>query len=137
MRLKQEGVSLIEVLITIVVMSFGLLALASFQVKSLSYLSLSNQYYQVTAVAESISENIRANGISNFSITCELQICNIDSDNYLKEQLESIATPEIKATASSDASGVVKINIEWVEKRLSILDRNNDERSNYELQVLL
>lgn len=58
---RQQGVSMIEILITIVVMSFGFLSLASFQMGTLSHLAGSQQHFLATSLASSIGETIRAN----------------------------------------------------------------------------
>ena len=62
----QQGVSMIEVLITIVVMSFGFLSLASFQMATLGHLSGNNQDYVATILAASMGESLRSN-LSNLA----------------------------------------------------------------------
>ncbi|MFT5708456.1 MAG: type IV pilus assembly protein PilV, partial [Oceanospirillaceae bacterium] len=58
----QRGVSLIEVLITLLVVSIGLLGLASLQLKSMSLSSASNQRQQAINLAHDISDRIFVNG---------------------------------------------------------------------------
>lgn len=79
MRSAQQGVSMIEVLITIAVMSFGFLSLASFQLASLKHLSGSNQDYVATMLASSMGESIRAN-IDNLD-----DYDNADTSNFTKD----------------------------------------------------
>lgn len=58
----QRGVSLIEVLITVLVVSIGLLGLASLQLKSMSLSSASNKRQQAINLAHDISDRIFVNG---------------------------------------------------------------------------
>ena len=63
LKLNQEdGVSLIEVLITVLVVSIGLLGLATLQLKSMSLSQASNQRQQAINLAQDISDSIFVNG---------------------------------------------------------------------------
>jgi type IV pilus assembly protein PilV len=57
----QKGVATIEVLITMVVMAFGLLSLLALQFNSLSYVRSANENYLAASLAQSIGESMRAN----------------------------------------------------------------------------
>lgn len=57
----QSGIALMEVLITMVVIAFGLLALLSLQTKTMLSATQSNQYYVATVAAQEMGERIRAN----------------------------------------------------------------------------
>jgi len=61
MRLRQSGVTMIEVMITIVILSIGLLGLASLQMSSLR-LNLSAHYHGIAAQqARDMADRMRAN----------------------------------------------------------------------------
>jgi type IV pilus assembly protein PilV len=60
-RVKQSGISLIEVLVSIVIASIGLLALAGVNATSVRYTKLSQYRGTATLLATDIGERIRAN----------------------------------------------------------------------------
>lgn len=71
MRLKRAaGVSLIEVLVSIVIASIGLLALAGVNATSVRYTKLSQYRGTATLLANDIGERMRANraGLANYSL---------------------------------------------------------------------
>ena len=57
----ETGTSLIEVLITISVLSFGLLGIAGLQISAIANTHIAYQYSQAASLAQSIAENLRAN----------------------------------------------------------------------------
>lgn len=62
MKLPREaGTSLIEVLITISILSFGVLGIADMQVTAISGMHLAHQYSQAALLAQNIAEDLRAN----------------------------------------------------------------------------
>ncbi len=67
----QHGVSLIEVLIAIVVIAFGLLGIAGLQTTALANNYLAYQSTQAVMLAESMVDKMRANteGIENYLLT--------------------------------------------------------------------
>ncbi len=58
---RQSGVTLIEVLITVVLVSIGLLGLAGLQLTSVRNSSSSNERFIATTLAQDILERMRAN----------------------------------------------------------------------------
>lgn len=58
---RQAGVSLIEVLVAIVVLAFGLVSVALLQTSALQNNFVSNQYTLAAAVAQGLSESMRGN----------------------------------------------------------------------------
>lgn len=58
---EMQGFSLIEVLVTIVVLAIGLLGLAGTQMQSLQYSASAQQRSQATFLAESIADRMRSN----------------------------------------------------------------------------
>ena len=58
---RQSGLSLIEVLIAMLVLSFGLLGLAGMQVSALANTRVAQQYTQAAILALNITDKMRAN----------------------------------------------------------------------------
>ncbi len=58
---KQQGISMIEVLVTMIVMAIGLLGMAGLQFTSLKNLNSSNFRYQASILAYDMAERMRAN----------------------------------------------------------------------------
>ncbi len=58
---KAAGVSLVEVLITICILSFGALGIAGMQASAIANTHLAYQYSQAALLAQSIAEDLRAN----------------------------------------------------------------------------
>ncbi|MDR3419098.1 MAG: type IV pilus modification protein PilV [Nevskia sp.] len=58
---RQSGISLIEILIAVLVLSIGLLGIAGLQTVALSANSISYQYSQAALMVESMAERMRAN----------------------------------------------------------------------------
>jgi len=58
---SQQGYSIIEVLITIVVIAFGFLALLALELRSMNMLTSGNQRILAFNIASSLGESIRAN----------------------------------------------------------------------------
>lgn len=58
---KQTGFTLIEILVTVIVLSIGLLGLAGLQATALSFNSTAYQRSQATILAYDIAEQMRAN----------------------------------------------------------------------------
>ena len=147
---NQSGVSMIEVLITIVVMSFGFLSLAAFQMGTLKHLSGSNQHYLVTSLATSMGESLRANdtgiteyhGVETKSFT---KNCSTPSNCSIAEQDLARWKTILANHALQDGSAMVEIDgnnariaISWVEKSTSALVNSaNSETQTYTLQVPL
>ena len=130
----QSGVALMEVLITMVVIAFGLLALLSLQTKTMLSATQSNQYYLATASAQEIGERIRANvekyndyNMSDFgraSISCD-GVCLED----LTQWHDNLAGPDGGTVPRNGISGfqgkvdistlggidVAVISVRWLE----------------------
>jgi type IV pilus modification protein PilV len=60
-RLRQSGISLIEVLIALVVIAFGLLGIAGLQTSAIAYNYRSYQYTQASTLAQNMADRMRAN----------------------------------------------------------------------------
>ncbi len=65
MKVKYSaGTSLIEVLITISILAFGVLGIASMQISAVANTHLAHQHSQAALLAQSIAESLRANQIA-------------------------------------------------------------------------
>jgi type IV pilus assembly protein PilV len=60
-RARQAGLSLVEVLVTLVLVSVGLLGIAGLQLTSVQNSNSSTQRFQATLLAEEVLERMRAN----------------------------------------------------------------------------
>ena len=60
---QQRGVTLIEVLIAMVLMAFGLIGIAALQTTALSSNVISGQYTQASLLAQNLAERMRGNRI--------------------------------------------------------------------------
>ena len=58
---RQRGVSLIEVLVAVVLMAFGLIGIAAMQTAAISNNVLSGQYTQAATLAQNMAERMRGN----------------------------------------------------------------------------
>lgn len=58
---RQQGVTLIEVLVAVVVLAFGLIGIAGLQTTAISSNQMSMQYTQVANLAQNLAERMRAN----------------------------------------------------------------------------
>jgi type IV pilus assembly protein PilV len=61
LRHRQAGLSLVEVLVTVVLVSIGLLGIAGLQLTSVRNTNSAGQRFQATVLAEDIVERMRAN----------------------------------------------------------------------------
>ncbi|MCH8619687.1 type IV pilus modification protein PilV [Undibacterium sp. TS12] len=59
---KQKGVSMVEIIVTMVIVAIGLLGVASLQANTLKYLKSANYRSEATQAAYDISDRMRANG---------------------------------------------------------------------------
>jgi type IV pilus assembly protein PilV len=119
-----RGVSLIEVLVTVVVLSVGLLGLASMQ--SLSVKNTYSSYLMTNAdnMANDIADRMRANreaalgGRYNIDFGNESKIGGVAGDD-LSAWLDAIEAtmPEGEANIRVRADGSARIRIRWLKNR--------------------
>lgn len=147
---KQTGVSLLEILVTIAVLSFGLLALASLQIKTMGYLNNSSQHYMVMAIAETVAEGVRASSrpVSTFEgfklcvraeESCVENLAGLgEIAQEWKDQIEgkSVETLILEVLINS-SNDKVTIVVQWKENRSVASYVNEQDFSSYQLQVLL
>jgi type IV pilus assembly protein PilV len=143
----QRGVSLIEVLITVLVISIGLLGLASLQLKSMSLSAASNQRQQAINLAHDISDRIFVNGAgaSAGAYTVVLGAATVEPATNVATgdhvRWRAIADLFRADYQIGDTSGAIKdytITICWRDKNVTIpnaLCNNQAERDAFEMQA--
>lgn len=149
MNTKQQGIAMLEVLITIAVIAFGFLSLAMFQIGSLKHLSGTHQNMAVTTLVDSLGDSIRANKLNSldydgintrdFTKNCDGQgvTCkSFERDVYrFKKDLTSAGVSDAEADIQV-TNTVATISVSWVEKSThGILSA--EEKQVYKFQVRL
>ena len=125
-RRAQEGVGLLEVLITIVVLALGLLGLAGLQTVSLQLNQGALVRSQASNLAYDITERIRANW-------SDAAAYNIDVDDEPESSPETIAARDIKewrdalAATLPDGKGSVEVVGNRVTVIIQWLDANDED----------
>ena len=140
---KETGFSMIEVLVTMVIMSIGLLGLASLQTNSLKYNNSSYFRSEATLLAYDIADKIGSNNVeaqkttfnsvdtsNSYTITdscyssagcTTAQMADSDIGKW-KEQLEQVL-PSGKGVISKSGD-LFSINISWID--IAANDQTND-----------
>lgn len=144
-RRSQQGVSMIEVLIALLIFAIGLLGVAGMQTLALKSTNNSNTRTLVNIHAYEIAERMRANmtaaedgdynsinavtGATNCMPSCTpAQLAAWDGDEWISNLQADVPT----ATASvAYASGTATITINWTERGLG----NDTESQTYTLRA--
>lgn len=125
---EKRGFSLLEVLITLLVLAIGLLGIASLQLNSLRYASMSAGRNQASVFAEDLAERIRANPTADYSasttaVNCYNTICNAEQRAAfdLAEVRQQLQTPNMGGLLDGQltvakASGGYMITVQWNER---------------------
>jgi type IV pilus assembly protein PilV len=119
---RQSGTTMIEVLVTILVMSVGLLGLAALQGFSLQ--AGQSAYYrtQATNLAYEVADFARLNRSAVIS-TCSLPV--LDAwENFVVTQLPN---GELAVSIEDCPLGEIQVSVTWSEQRLE--DAEGDEES--------
>ena len=142
---RQSGVSMIEVLVTIAVIGFGFLSLLSLQIATLNTLSANNQNYVAVSLANGMGERLRANrdnaafyngmATADFDKDCSGGNCNMVEFDVWQWKQSLVGEGQLPDGAGVVAvlGGLATVTIEWTEKRA----RNETERKSYVLEVPL
>ncbi|MDR3419103.1 MAG: type IV pilus modification protein PilV [Nevskia sp.] len=122
---RESGISLIEVLVAVLVLSIGLLGIAGLQTAALTTNSISYQYSQAALMAESMAERMRANpqafvlnSTPGYSMTagtapgassanCISQSCSNPSDQALWD--EAIFYSQVTGAANNSGAPVLTV----------------------------
>jgi type IV pilus assembly protein PilV len=131
--LQECGVSLLEVLIALLVLSVGLLGLAALQSGALQGNQASLMHSKATNLAYDVTDRMRANrgnlgeyetGFSDF----ENEIANTCNPNTTGDELHDADIKQWKAAVRCSlpggeglvvhSNGVTRVTIRWIERRL-------------------
>lgn len=136
----QNGFTLLEVLVTMVVLSLGLLGYAGLQMASIKNSASAYQRTQATILAYDIIDRMRANraqavgGAYNIAIGSPPASAGIAGDDLVDwKALVGNALPGGDAAINVDATGNALISIEWADKR----DRSASENFTFNTQTVL
>ena len=138
---KQQGVGIIEVLVTVAIITIGFFALLALQMHTLENVSNSNQQFTATLLANEMGERIRANAgnITDYNgidthdtLTCTGAIARVDACAW-KTALEDETQHFFSLTDKNNPSSTIKdgaqgevviagdgrsatISVTWLEK---------------------
>jgi type IV pilus assembly protein PilV len=124
-RLIHDGFSLIEVLISMVILSIGLLGAMALQATSLKEAQVSNYRDNATLIAQSVLDAIRANRANavGYAITLAASaptgtsITATDLQNFKNSAAELLPSGNGSITVSAGTS-TATINLQWSESRV-------------------
>lgn len=107
---KQTGFSLIEVMVTLVILSFGLLGVSGLLVKGISNASASESMAKASLLVASISDRIRANS----------EVAMKPSNEYIRKYEDHMPDESDKSIALTDVRG-------WLESLRDQLPQGDGE----------
>lgn len=113
---RQTGVTLIEVLVTLVVLSVGLLGVAALQLYSLQTSQVTSQRTLALNLAAKITDDWRSNRVVCTAGGTELdQSVRQTWDRYFSSESDAatVQLPGGTVTATCDANQVVTVTISW------------------------
>lgn len=112
---KSRGVSLLEVLISILLSAVGLLALAGANVASIRYSKMSQYRGTASALASDLAERIRANrgGIGNYTLTADFSTQDTAMVTAVANEVAGTVdvTCETYSVASCNAGGLAAYDL--------------------------
>lgn len=118
---SQSGTTLIEVLITVVLVSIGLLGLAGLQLTTVQNTNSSGERFEATTLARDILERMRANrqqalnGQYNLALGADPAGGSLAGDD-LTAWVNALATlPAGDGSVDVDNTGVVTIEVAWTD----------------------
>jgi type IV pilus assembly protein PilV len=130
----QSGLSLIEVLITVVLVSIGLLGLAGLQLTSVRNSSSSGERFIATTLAQDILERMRANravaiagGANGYDLAMGAEpaaagVAGTDLDTWTDAL--AAALPQGEGSVEVDANDVATVVVQWAEAEDIDADEN-------------
>lgn len=118
---NQAGTTLIEVLITVVLVSVGLLGLAGLQLTSVQNTNSAAERFEATTLARDILERLRANrqqalnGLYNLDMEDDPGAAGLVGDDLNAWMAALGALPNGDGSIAVDNNGVVTIEVEWTD----------------------
>jgi type IV pilus assembly protein PilV len=116
-----RGVTLIEVLVTVLVMSIGLLGLAALQGVSLQAGQGAYHRTQATNIAYEVADFVRLNRSAAIS-SCSLPVV-AGWNNFVAAQLPG---GTLAVTFNDCDAGEITVQVNWVEQRLQDADQGGE-----------
>ncbi|MFV3368614.1 type IV pilus modification protein PilV [Pseudomonas sp. NY15435] len=98
MRTPQRGITLIEVLVTLLVFTVGLLGVAALQLNALKGIADSNQRSQATWVMQELAERMRANSVGGESGYTTAPNCSTLPTNWCADHYNPVSGAKVNAT---------------------------------------
>ena len=148
-RRDSAGFTLIEVLVSVLVLSIGLLGLASLQANSLRFNSDSSVQTQATFLANDMADRIRANAgkaasYPNTSAAADSSCygaggCDADAmvGNDISEWQDAVGDlPNGQGTITSVGGGLYTITVMWDEQRTGATGTNCDPNDPADLRCV-
>lgn len=123
---RQSGFTLIEILVTVVVLAIGLLGLAGLQATSLAYNSTAFQRSQATSLAYDIADRMRVNvgaaqgGAYNITLVqaapAGVSLAEVDLQEWRRALINALPAGT-GSIAQNPGSNVFTITIQWDDSR--------------------
>ncbi|CAM5214916.1 type IV pilus modification protein PilV [Alishewanella longhuensis] len=116
---KQKGISLLEVLISVVVLSIGLLGIAGLQTVSLKSTNMAHERAMAVILTETLFEVMRVNGAAArngaFAMDCNSPVSGTEQ---WFEDVRAATSPQTCALVEWN-NGVYTVTIDWSNERLN------------------
>lgn len=127
-RRRQNGFSLIEVLISILILAVGLLGAASIQLNALKYTDSSTMRSQASFIAYDMMDRIRANPNGTYALPNLTSISNTTTTTYytaprdqdwsdFAQNIRNFAGTNGEASSIVVAGRVVTVTVQWCDQR--------------------
>ncbi len=122
-RNSQSGTTLIEVLITVVLVSIGLLGLAGLQLTTVQNSNSSGERFEATTLARDIVERMRANRIEalgadkpyNLALTVDPAVPGLAGEDLDAWRAALAVLPGGDGSIDVDNAGVVTVEVQWTD----------------------
>ncbi len=122
-RNTQSGTTLIEVLITVVLVSVGLLGLAGLQLATVQNSNSSGERFEATTLARDIVERMRANRLEalgadkpyNLAIGADPAEVGLVGDDLDAWRVALAVLPGGDGSIDVDNDGVVTVEVQWTD----------------------
>ncbi len=117
----QSGTTLLEVLITVVLVSVGLLGLAGLQLATVQNTNSAGERFEATTLAQDVLERMRANRLQALNGDYNLDMGDAPAAaglvaTDLDEWMAALQTlPQGDGAITVDAAGLVTIAIQWTD----------------------
>jgi type IV pilus assembly protein PilV len=150
MYVRQEGFTLIEVLVAVVILAIGLLGTAGLQVYGLKNIDIAGNHAQATILAHELAERMHMNNSDasvagyitpipcpNTTDRAKMDYCEIKSKGEAVLRLfrdpgsfAVIPLISVAACASCTGAGMYSITVNWAEKDIAGTDQLQTYRFN-------